>query len=346
MNSIQLDDDFIHRAITEAVEEKIISAIDQLKDDPEWIKKIEHMVNQSMVQRIVAGLSQTDISAVIHQRVDENMSGVKTELLANFSSTGIDDRASQCQLTVLDESTVFENQVVAPSVEVIGSLIVNELVVKSSVNTDNHSWVALSRDISQKTLEQIDQVWRQKLVDQVTNDISEKGITFDQVRIGEEYLVNGNQLSSHITETDIEKVGTLKKLTVAGNTTLNETLAVSRRRVGINTENPEQALTIWDEEVAIGVGKHKQQEAYIGTIRNHPVNLGINKIPQVTLGIDGITAIKQLRVAQHRIGHSTEVPNWSGTRGDIMFNSNPTPGSAFAWVCLGAFKWKMLKVEE
>lgn len=344
--AISLDSDFINQIINEAVEKKIISAIEQLQNDPVWLEKIERLVNQTMVQRIVAGLTQTDIPGVIKQRVDENMSGVKIEMLTDFASTGIDDQATQCQMTVMDAATVFENQVMAPKAEIIGSLTVNELIVKSSVNTDNHSWIALANDISAKTLQKIDDEWRQKLIQQVSESIATSGISFDQVRIGEDYLVNGNQLSESITETNIQKVGRLKTLSVTGETYLNDTVSVVKKRVGINTENPESALSIWDEEIVVNIGKHKNQEAYIGTARNQSLSIGINKTPQLTIGTDGVTTIKQMRVGQHRIGHSSELPNWSGTRGDIIFNSNPTPGSAFAWTCLGAFKWKELKVIE
>ena len=127
---------------------------------------------------------------------------------------------------------------------------------------------------------------------------------------------------------------------------LNETVNVIRKRVGVNTEEPEMAISVWDEEVCVSVGKYKNQQAYIGTNRNHAVSIGVNKEPQITLDTEGLTTVKKIRVGQHRIGHASEVPGWSGTRGDIMFNSNPTPGSAFGWVCLGAFKWKALKVVE
>ena len=94
------------------------------------------------------------------------------------------------------------------------------------------------------------------------------------------------------------------------------------------------------------IGKFKQQEAYIGTNRTQGLNIGVNKDAQISIDTTGITAIKKLRVGQHRIVFGTEVPNWSGTRGDLIFNSNPTPNSPFAWVCLGAFKWKTIKAIE
>ena len=48
----------------------------------------------------------------------------------------------------------------------------------------------------------------------------------------------------------------------------------------------------------------------------------------------------------HKISHDTQVPGWSGTRGDMVFNASPGPDRVFAWVCLGAYKWQVLKSAE
>jgi hypothetical protein len=100
---------------------------------------------------------------------------------------------------------------------------------------------------------------------------------------------------------------------------------------------------VWDEEVSIVIGKNKANQAYIGTNRDNGIAIGVNRIAQIEIDVAGMTTIKQLRVGSHRIGHSAEVPGWSGTRGDMIFNSNPGADQAFAWVCLGAYKWQALK---
>jgi hypothetical protein len=192
----------------------------------------------------------------------------------------------------------------------------------------------------------LDQEWKDRLVEQVAEEIKRNGIKFDNVTIDDQLLVSGNQSARTITHSNIQKVGRLKDLIVEGETNLNETVVVVKKRLGINTEHPDSALNVWDEEVSISAGKYKNQEAYIGTSRDQALNLGINKIPQLTIGTDGVTAVKKLRVAQYMIGHGTTVPNYSGTKGDIIFNADPMPGQPFAWVCLGNYKWKTLKAVE
>ena len=344
--AISIDTASISHLVDQAVENSITSAIATLGTDPAWLEKIETMINQAVVRRTVATIGSIDINTVIHQRVDENMAQLKIELLKNFSSTGIDDRATSCQLTILDETTVVENTLTARAAKFVDSVTVKDLAVTGSINTDNQSWNVLAADISAKTLKQLDQDWKDRLVEQVAEEIKKNGIKFDNVTVDNQLLVVGNQLARTITQSNLQKVGRLRDLTVEGETSLNETVTVVKKRLGINTEHPDSALNVWDEEISISAGKYKNQEAYIGTSRDQALNIGVNKLPQLTIGTDGITAVKKLRVAQYMIGHGTTVPNYSGTKGDIVFNADPTPNGAFAWVCLGNYKWKILKAVE
>lgn len=341
-----VDQTSIKQSIDTAVTNLIQASINELGRDTAWLEKVESLINQAVVMRTVAEIGSMDIASIINQRVDENVARWKVELLEKFASTGIKDQATSCQLTIMDETTVVENQLTARSIDAVDSLTVKDLVVKGSINTDNYSWDALADSISAKTLKQVDEQWRTDLVEQVKQSISSDGIAFDQVKLDDTYLVSGNELSNKITHTNIQQLGALKNLKVLGDSIINDTLVVHKNRIGINTDAPAAALSVWDEEVSIIAGKYKNQEAAIGTNRSQAFNILVNNQQQINIGVDGITTIKNLRVGVHRVGHATDVPGWSGTRGDIIFNSNPTPGSAFAWVCLGAFKWKPLKAVE
>ena len=160
-------------------------------------------------------------------------------------------------------------------------------------------------------------------------------------------MVSGNTLAKSITDTSIKSLGVLTTLTVAGESVFNnQTLAVLNKRIGVNTVTPEMALSVWDEEVSIVIGKNKANEAYIGTNRAQGVAIGVNRQPQIELTADGLTRIRQLQVGLHRVSHATQVPGYSGTKGDIVFNSNPNESPIFAWVCIGGHRWKTLKSAE
>jgi hypothetical protein len=322
-------------------------AITDLARDSAWLDRIEHMLNQTVTHRTVAALSLTDINTVVHQRVDENMARIRTDFVRNFASSGIVDLATQNQIDITDQTTSVKNHLVAPNLEVSDSISVNNLAVRGSINVDNTAWDGLATHISQRTLDALTDSWRSCLVSDVAAQISQAGIKFDQILLGDHKLVDGNQLSSNITESALQSVGSLKTLTVSGAAHINNgTVNVLNQRVGINTDAPEKALSIWDEEVSIVIGKHKLNQAYLGTNRDQSVAIGVNREPQIEINTTGLTTIKQLQVGLHRISHATQVPGWSGTRGDLVFNANPDATRVFAWVCLGAHRWQALKSAE
>ena len=339
-----VDKTTIKQTIDVAVEQLVENSITHLGNDPAWLEKIERQINQAVIDRVVRQFGQIDLNPIIKTRVDENMSIFQQDILKNFVSTGISDQTTSCQLTVMDDTTVVENQLTAKDLEVIGTTTVKNFIVKGSINTDNRSWDELKDHVSELTLKKITDNWKSQLVDQVTEQIKSAGIDFENVTIGGQELVAGSCLSSRVTESNLQRVGNLQSLRVLGEASFNKnTLNVVNKRIGINTEAPEMALSVWDEEVSVVIGKNKAKQAYIGTNRDNSVAIGVNRVPQIELDVDGMTTIKKLRVGLHRISHDVQVPGYSGTRGDIVFNSNPGPSNVFAWVCLGGHRWQDLK---
>jgi hypothetical protein len=346
MAEIKINAETIQQLVDQAVEQNILNAIEHLGQDPAWLEKIERMINQAVVQRTVARIGSIDVPDIIRQQVDKNMEGIHKTLLKDFSSTGIKDISSECQLTVMDENVVIENCLTTKDLEVVGSTVVKDLTVKGSINTDNPSWNTLADAVSEKTLVHLNDRWKTELVAQVTKQIQENGIAFEQVTIDNEPLISGGRLANKITDSNLQSLGRLRDLKVIGEAHIYNTVSVVNKRLGINTEQPEMALSVWDEEVSVIIGKHKAKQAYIGTSRDSAVAIGVNRTPHIEIDVEGLTTVKKLRVGQHRISHNTMVPGWSGTCGDIVFNSNPGPDQVFAWQCLGGFQWRVLKSVE
>ena len=343
-----VDADKITQTIDDGIQDLVNTAIDNLVVDPIWQNKIERSVNQLMTARLGDRLSTVDLNSLIVSHIDSGIDRWQDRLKKDFSTAGIVDQATVRQLTIMDGVVVVESDFVSDSAEiqkdikVNGSTVTKNLVVTGSINVDNSAWSELSDYISKKTLDNITEQWRNKLVNDVVEISKTKGIDFSSVTIAGKPLVEGNRLSSEIKESSLETVGKLNELNVRGTAIMNNTMHVHNKRVGINTDTPEMALSVWDEEVALIAGKLSKQQAYIGTARLQNLSIGTNRIPQIEIDIDGLTTIKQLRIGRHRISHSAEVPGYSGTRGDIVFNANPTPDSPFAWTCLGSFQWKPL----
>lgn len=339
----------IRKAVDASIEKYVAKTIAELTLDEQWVNKVQNLVNQNFVLKFDEKINRIDINLLIRENLDAAMDRFRDRLKENFRTKGLSDYANSTELTILDRSVVIENQMISRDIsieqnaEVKGALTVNDLIVKGTVNTDNVSWDELTEITSNKVTSRLTDQWKQDLVKQVLDLAKRNNIDFNSVTVNGQPLVDADTLSPLIKKTSIEKTGTLSDLTVAGYSNLNETLMVNRRRVGVNTENPEMALSVWDEEVSLLMGKLSQQQAYIGTGRLSNLAIGINRIPQIELNTDGLTTIKQLRVGKHRIGHVNELPGFSGTRGDILFNADLKPGQAFAWVCLGGYKWQPLK---
>jgi hypothetical protein len=336
----------IQTQVTDGVQKDIELAISTITQDPKWLNRIEDKINQAVTYQTITKISSMDINTIIRDRVDENIDRFQEKLREDFASTGIKDQSTKNQMTIMDDHTVFENNLTAQDLTIANSAQIQNLVVTGSINTDNHAWTGLSADIAEKTFSRVTKAWQSDLVQQVAEHIKINGIEFDQVTIGGTLLVDGNRLAETIKETSIQTTGVLHTLQVAGETHLNETFSVVRKRVGVNTEEPEMALSVWDEEVSVNIGKNKLNQAYIGTGRAQGIAIGTNRVAHVEITADGLTQIKKLQVGVHKISHATEVPGWSGTKGDMVFNANPGSNRVFAWVCLGAFKWQVLKSAE
>jgi len=336
----------IAEEINKATEAAVEQAIAGILSDDAWISKVESMVAQKIVDKVSNKISAIDVNLAIKDVVLENKQQIFNELGNNFSTTGITDTSNTLELTVMDDAVVVENTLYANDLSVERNayckgdiLIDGDLAVKGRVNVDNESWQELATCIEDKAYARVKSEFETNLVNTVLAK-TKKGIDFDNVTIDGEYLVSSGKLSSAVTKSNIQELGTLQSLTVA------DSLSVSRNRVGINTNQPDSALSIWDEEVSLSAGKHSANTGYIGTSKSQDLVLGTNKQPQLQINASGGVWVESLTVDKNTIGHSRTVPNHSGTKGDVLFNVDHKPGTPFAWICLGNYRWNELRSAE
>jgi hypothetical protein len=340
----------IKESVDRAVQQHITAVIDQLILDREWVQRVENLVNQSFVQKFSRLLSTIDVETAIAKHLDQNIERWRDRFMTNFQSRGIHDAAYSLRLKVQDDCVTVDTRVDATGIkitgdaDITGALTVQNLVVKGSINTDNRSWDELKEVLIDSVRDSLTPDWRETLVSDVLEISKLRGIAFRDILVDGKPLLRDNTLNGSITSSNLQQLGKIKDLVTTGTTNLNDTLQVIDRRIGINTTDPEMAITAWDEEVCVLAGKYSQDCAFVGTGRRQGLALGVNRKPSIEIDSDGEVAIKTLRVDRWRIGHTADTPGWSGTRGDIMFNSDPKPNSPLAWICLGAFKWQPVKV--
>jgi len=261
-------------------------------------------------------------------------------IIQNFSSTGIDDRATGVALTILDNATVVENNLLTKDLTVQGSMTVNgELVVNGSVPSTSTFYKQLVSSVAASTLGNLDTALFDNYSSVIFNKIRTEGLDLNKITINNNEIVKDNKLGSTVTDSNLQTLGLLKELQVSGESLLAQTLYVSAGRVGVNTIEPGAALSVWDDEVEITTSKRQKDTGAIGTPRQQRVILYANNKDNIVLNIDGSAAIDDLRIGSMRFTTGNQPPNYVSERGHIVWNSNPNPGGPIGWICLGATNW-------
>jgi hypothetical protein len=255
-------------------------------------------------------------------------------VIENFISTGIQDAASQIELTVADNVVVIENTLVVKNAEVKENFVaddiaVNNITIAGQLNMNeqiNKQFVSLIKDVFNKefTSKQI--------------DIVEKPILVN----GKEILTE-NTLGSTVVNSNLRKLGRLTELNVAGIAQFNDTLIVTNSgKIGINTEEPEGALTIWDDDSDLTIRRYKKKNMYIGTMRDTDLSIGVNGDVKLALRKDGTIEMNKIELNGLKLSVSNTVPSGAGQPGEIVFISNATEDEPWAYRCIGGDRWKAI----
>jgi hypothetical protein len=261
-------------------------------------------------------------------------------IISNFGSTGIEDRATFVQLTLMDHASAFEGPVYAPELNVKGNVTVDgTLVINGDMDPKTPAFIRLVDRASDAVKNKLDGDFFTGYSDILFDRIRKDGVDLDAITQGGKEIVKGNQLGYHITDTNIRRLGLVNDLQTSGETLLVDTLYATKGRIGINTIDPSAVLSIWDEEVEINVSKRGQETGYISTPRHQKLVLGANGKENLKLNVDGSVQVDTLVLGTIQMTSATSIPNYPGSAGQIVWNSAPGHGSAVGWVCLGSTLW-------
>ena len=263
---------------------------------------------------------------------------VEGGVITNFGSTGIDDQATECRVTILDQGTVFENTLYTPRIEVKGGAKIDGDIEIQGQFIDTPAYqqlVSATAAAAQNAITDTVLVQHQNLV---FERIQNEGLDLNKVTFNGRVLVDGDRLVG-VNNSQLRTVGVLQDLQSSGETLLSDTLYATSKRVGINTMDPKTALSIWDEEVEISVGKTQKGIGRIAAERESALILGSNNKDNITLRADGTTVITMLQINNMSFTTSSTPPSHSAQRGSVVFNENPTLGGPLGWVSLGDARW-------
>jgi DNA-binding cell septation regulator SpoVG len=280
------------------------------------------------------------VTAIDFSKFTFSGDSVKGGIIQNFGSTGIDDQSTACQLTIMDTDTVVENNLLARSLTVKGNTIIEgDLNVTGIMPESSGVFRQIVSTVTNNVRTSLDQVVFQNYADMVLEDIKTNGLDLNKITVNGQEVISGSNLGNNITFSNLQRIGALQELQVIGESFLGQTAYVSNKRVGINTIEPGQALSVWDQEVEIGMGKQGSNTGIIGTPRSQTLIVSTNGKNNIVLTPDGGTTVNQLTLGGMSITTSDKPPSTNQPRGSLVFNNNPTLGGPLGWVSLGDAKW-------
>ncbi len=246
-------------------------------------------------------------SSIDPKLIDVSRLNITRANIQDFGNTdGIEDIATDVQLTVMDDCVVVEDRLITRTLQA------DTLIVKDFAT--DQPWYA---------------VMKQDFLASVPEAVEPKDWSFKIAEMDARIDVNA------------KRSGQIKELEVSGEALLSDVLYTTpgNKRVGINTMEPSDALTVWDQETEVVIGKHKTQEGYIGTRRRQNLNIGANNKVGITVRNDGTVILDKLELQGKVISSSDSVPGHAAKRGDIVLNNKPSVDGYIGWVCLDGLKW-------
>ena len=305
---------------------------------------VENKIN-NLVQTGAFGKESIDHTSINFKGFKFSGDVVKGGIIQNFGSTGIDDRTTQVQMTLMDQAVAFEKAVWTPSAIIKGKLTVEgDLVVLGDIDSNSPAANTLANMAVEKI--KADTELLELHSDAMLASIGKKGIDLKRITQDGREIVNGNQLGYHITDSNLQRVGMLRDLQTQGEAILSDTLYVTGKRVGINTIEPSAVFVVWDEEIELVITKHSSDTGYIGMPRFQRLVLGANNKDNLILDTDGSVEIENLRVGNTPMSSATAIPDYNAITGTIVWNENPAQGGPVGWICLGATRWAKFGIIE
>lgn len=330
---------------TENVENKAIIAINDIINNKinaldfrgEYQKTILSAVQNNHVSFPDASIpvAALDLSGLVI--TGENIRG---GIITNFGSTGIEDLSTGCQLTITDDVTVVENNLLTKDLTVKGSTTIEgDLNVTGSIPENSPMFTKFVTAAVNNLKTSLDKSMFDGYANTVLAKLREEGITLDKITVNGQDVINGSMLGNFITNSNLQTVGALRELQVTGESFLGQTLYVSQKRVGVNTMEPTHALSIWDQEIELGFGKVETNTGFIGTPRAHQLVLTTNGKNNIVLHTDGGVEVNKISVGSVTLTSSSTPPSDNRPKGTIVFNANPTLGGPLGWISLGEARW-------
>jgi REP element-mobilizing transposase RayT len=349
-------------AIIENVANRIYSEIVNRTQIADHIKTIINIEASSAIQKesmelVRAQLSNTPIKQILENSIKKEVdstvksfnfpeksiapesinwrngiltgSHLKGGVIENFSSTGIEDKAKNVQLTILDDHVVAEGQFTAMNITAADTLTAQNLVLTGSLEIGTEI-------IDHGPFSQLIQMHAEMVID-------DKLEPYKALIMNGQSLLTENTLAPSVSNSNLRRVGNLLELNVSGDAKFSETMFVSAgNKVGINTEEPRGALTVWDEDAEVTFVKTGRKTMFMGSTRDSQIEIGTNNKNQISLTEGDVTVNSPITIMGVRFNTSVGVPEGEGLPNEIRFVTSAREDQPRFYICLGGSKWKSL----
>ena len=260
---------------------------------------------------------------------------IKGGVIENFSSTGIKDNASAMQLTITDESLTVANKLIAKEVHTTHAEL-GDVTVRGKLTITGD--FAITETLS----EMLAEVGTIAINEYFANDFDLKNKNI--VNNGK-LLLNSNTLGPSVVNSNIRKLGLLQDLRVQGDATINNTMTVGENgRVGINTDSPDGALSVWDEDAEITFSKSSRRTMRIGSNRDGELILGAANKDQLQIKANLIEITEPLKLMGIKFSVLDRVPDHRGEPGEIVYNRTARNGQPLIYICQGNNTWSAVNI--
>lgn len=303
--------------------------------------------------------------------------------ITNFSSVGIADTATDTQLRVSDDGitiTVLHVNRIANPLTVQGELTVEGAIRATRLDVDeisadvrnertsNLEFKAENGSILNKGLVWTGQGNTRSFVFQGGPDRFFSSDSIDifrdkEYRIGNVPVLSATNLGLGVIESNLQSVGTLRDLAVAGRVTIDEHIVYDpdSMRLGIGTAEPNGAVSVMSLDHEFVIDPTEDFRFKIGTwttsgldiitddtkrisidaagtitvagktIYNSPIGVGVNNFATDA----DITTAGPVRFQgkKQQVG-SQEPQSGAYVKGDIVWNSDPRPTGYVGWICV------------
>jgi hypothetical protein len=334
----QLIEDKIGSELQTKLDEAILARVSGMVSRIDLGTQISEKIEQFVITKMKT-LSLPDsiipINAVNTTAFTISADKITKGLYKDFASTGIEDVAKGVELTVMDGSVIVEN-----------NLISNQLSIEDAAEFKGNVNVAGDLRVV-GNLVMLNPAFNKQITSIVNDRIAEHNkdsvvdITGSAVYASDKEILTENALGPSVLTSNLRKVGNLTELSVRNNFTVGETLYVADGRIGINTEEPAGALTVWDEEAELTMRKHKSKTTYLGTTRDCDLVLGINGNIVMSLRKEGIE-VESINVGGIKMSVANMVPEREGTPGEIVIMQRAVSGQPWAYQCVEGRSWAAL----